>query len=274
MNWKKGPGLVILLLAAKGYGPSVGERVDWERAIERARYQFVIGNTKPFDEVYPRSIFEKRVARELEQERVLKRVFGITVTPALLSAEFDRIERSTKAPDQWEAIKKALENDGRLIEEVFCRPLLVDRALRARFAFDQTIHAGPHQKARDARNAFLAGREVAGSRAIEVRRQSEKAPTAEELLGKAKEDSSLPRVLAPGKDLERERAGPVSLDPEVTAVLEKELKRPGDVTTILEERDCFEVFRLIAISGDSWKLDAVRYAKRDFDSWLEKQRKK
>jgi hypothetical protein len=63
----------------------------------------------------------------------------------------------------------------------------------------------------------------------------------------------------------------VSLDPEVTAVLEKELKRPGDVTTILEERDGFEVFRLVAATKESWKLDAVRFPKVNFDSWLERQ---
>jgi hypothetical protein len=45
--------------------------VEGERAVERARYQFVIGNTRPFDEVYPRSVFEKRVAREMAQEELL-----------------------------------------------------------------------------------------------------------------------------------------------------------------------------------------------------------
>jgi hypothetical protein len=43
------------------------------------------------------------------------------------------------------------------------------------------------------------------------------------------------------------------------------------VTTILEERDCFEVFRLIASTEDSWSLEAVRVPKVDFDSWLESQ---
>jgi hypothetical protein len=90
--------------------------VDGERAVERARYRFVIGATQPFDEVYPRSVFEKKVAREIAEERVLKKVFGVTVTKAVLAAEFDRIEKTTKAPDQWEAIKAALKNDRRRIE--------------------------------------------------------------------------------------------------------------------------------------------------------------
>ncbi len=65
-----------------------------------------------------------------------------------------------------------------------------------------------------------------------------------------------------------------SRDPEVTVVLERELKLPGDVTTILEERDCFEVFRLIAITEESWKVEAVRFPKLEFDSWLESQIRK
>src|SRR2546430_1337623 len=44
---------------------TVAARVDAERAVERARHQFVIGATKPFDELYPRSFFEARVAREM-----------------------------------------------------------------------------------------------------------------------------------------------------------------------------------------------------------------
>jgi hypothetical protein len=153
-----------------------------------------------------------------------------------------------------------------LIEEVFCRPLLVDRALRAKFAFDQKIHAGPHQKARQARAAFLAGKSVAGAKVVLLNRKSEPAPTTEELIGKAKEEASLPRVLSPPEKMPGD--APVSPDPEVAAVLEKELKRPGDVTTILEGRDRFEVFRLIAITKESWRVDAVRFPKVDFDSWL------
>ena len=58
----------------------------------------------------------------------------------------------------------------------------------------------------------------------------------------------------------------------MAAVLEKELKRPGDVTTILEERHAFEVFRLVEVTTESWRVEAVRLPKLDFDSWLERQR--
>jgi hypothetical protein len=242
-------------------------RVDYERAVERARYKFVIGNTKPFDEVYPRSVFEKRLQNELAEERVLRRVFGLAITPKLLEGEFQRIEKTTKAPEQWEAIKAALKNDRRLIEEVFCRPLLVDRALRQKFAFDQNIHAGPHQKAREARAQLQAGKTPRGVSVLELRRAAEAAPTTDALMGEAKKDSALPRALEPpAKELEK---GPVPIVAELAAVLEKELRKPGDVTTVLEERDQFRVFRLLAVTKETWKVEAVVYPKTGFDAWFE-----
>jgi len=263
--------LVAYLLAFAGGAPlSVSARVDYERAVERTRYQFVIGNTKPFDEVYPRSLFEKRVANELAEERVLRKTFGISITPKLLEGEFQRIEKTTKAPEQWEAIKSALGNDRRLIEEVFCRPLLVDRALRQKFAFDQKIHAGPHQKAREARAEFLAGKTPRGASVLQLRRAAEAAPTTDKLLGEAKKDSDLPRVIPPPTGVRE--TGPVPVEPELAAVLEKELHKPGDVTTILEERGQFRVFRLVAVTPETWKVEAVVSPKVDFDAWFAKAR--
>jgi hypothetical protein len=52
-------------------------------------------------------------------------------------------------------------------------------------------------------------------------------------------------------------------------VLEKELRRAGDVTTILEERDRFSVFRLLAITEEEWTVTAVQFPKRDFEGWFE-----
>ena len=117
------PWTVVLALLLAAPPLSLAERVDGgARSVERARDAFVLGATRPFDEVYPRSVFEKKVQRELAEERVLSRVFGMEVTPALLAAEYERIEKETRAPDQGKAIKKALGGDRRMIEEVVCRP--------------------------------------------------------------------------------------------------------------------------------------------------------
>ena len=47
---------LALVLAAPPL--SFAERVDGAQAVERARYAFVISATKPFNELYPRSVFE------------------------------------------------------------------------------------------------------------------------------------------------------------------------------------------------------------------------
>ena len=261
--------LVALALVPTGGPLSPAARAGYERAVERARYQFVIGNTRPFDEVYPAFVFDQRVSREMAEERVLRSAFGMTITPQVLSEEFDRIERSTKAPDQWQAIQNALGNDRQLVEDVFCRPLLVDRALRAKFAFDQKIHAAAHERARAARNAFLAGRSVPEAATVALSRNAAPSPTTDELLAGARAQGSAPRALSPLGN--SDRGAPLAPEPEVAAVLEKKLRKPGDVSTILEERDRFQVFRLTAIDADSWTTQAVTYPKRDFDSWLNEQ---
>jgi hypothetical protein len=264
--------LTVAFLATGGAYVSRDARVDHERAVERARYRFVIGADRSFDEVYPRAVFEKRVRKEIEEEKVLARSFGLDVSPQLLSAEYDRIEKTTKAPEQWEAIKGALKNDRRLVEEVFCRPLLVERALAARFAFDQKIHAGPHQKAREARAAFLAGQSPPGLAVVRLRRRPEPPPSTDEMLGKTQAEALGPRILG-GPEKRASENEPLPTDPEMAAVLEKELTMPGDVTTILEERDRFEVFHLLEATGETWTVEAIRITKVDFDAWLERERR-
>lgn len=261
--------LVALLAAALLSGANdlpLAARVSAERDMERARYAFVIGATQPFDKVYAASIFEKRVARQMAEEAALGRAFGIKVSTTLLAQEFDRVEKETRAPDQWAAIKKALGYDRLLIEEAFCRALLVHRALLARFAFDQKIHAKPHEEARQARAVFLAQRKPAQATLRVFQRRAEAAPSTEALLDQAKSEAQGPRVLTPPTEAHKD--APIPLDPEVAAVLEKELHKPGDVTTILEERDQFEVFRLITVTDDVWKVEAVRYPKVDFEVWF------
>ena len=257
---------LALLLAAPPL--SLAERVEGVRSVERARDAFVLGATKPFGEVYPRSVFEKKVQRELAEESVLSRAFGMEVTPALLAAEYERIEKETRAPDQWAAIKKALGGNRRMIEEVVCRPLLVDRALRARFAFDQTIHAPEHQAARAARAAFLAGKTPSGAKRLRLSRRGEAAEGTDAMLARARAEATGPRVLPPA-DAKPKEDRPLSLDPEMVTVLEKELKAKGDVTTILEERNRFSVFRLVRSDPQEWLVQAVVVPKREFDRWLD-----
>ena len=249
----------VLLLAAAAHSPPItdAQRIAAKIAIERARYAFVIGNKPPFETQYPHSFFETQLRQEREGEAVLKRVYAVVVTRSDLAYEYERIEKSTRAPDQWEAVKAAVHHNRRLVEEVVCRPILVDRALRVKFAFDQRIHAEPHQEARHARAEFLAGRKPAGAVELTLSRKPEDVPT-EKMLEDAK-------TLKPGEP--PKASAPILLEPEALAVLEKELHRPGEISTILEYRDRFEVYRLLEAQPATWRVEAVRFSKEDFDAW-------
>ena len=265
-------GALLVLLVAAFPAVSLSQpavstletRVEQERAVERARHRFLLNATRPFDEAYPRAVFEERVRMQQRKEAALQRVFGVTLDASHLAEEYARIESSTRAPEQWRAIKEALANDRELIEEVVCRPLLVDRALRRKFDFDRGVQAEPHARARAARAQFLAGRTpVTASRRLLL--PTDEAVSVDALLSKARSESSGPRVLsaAPGH---ADAALPVTLA--MGAAFERELKEPGDTTTILEDRDTFQVMRLVAREGSAFRVDAVTVRKRNFEDWL------
>lgn len=266
------PAAALALLVAAAPPLPFSERVDGARAVEKARYAFVLNATKTFDEAYPRSVFERKVTRDAGAEDVLRREFGMEVTRDLLAAEYARIETQSRAPDQWAAMKKALGNDRSRVEQVVCRPLLVDRALRARYAFDPKIHAREHQEARDARTTFLAGRTPPGAREIRLTRRAPAGGDPDEMLVKARADAAGPRLHSPG-DPGKAVDAPLPVDPDMAGVLEKELKAKGDVTTILEELDRFSVFRLVEATPDGWLVTGVRIPKRDLETWLQSRMK-
>jgi hypothetical protein len=103
-------------------------------------------------------------------------------------------------------------------------------------------------------------------------RSGESGESTDAMLQKARAEASLPRVLQPPENVES--SAPRPLEPEAAAILEKELRNPGDVSTILEHRDRFEVYRLIEITPAAWRVEAVRLAKEDFDGWYERARRK
>jgi hypothetical protein len=259
------PLLLIPFLASSVEAVPPG-RLEAARAVERARYAFVIGATQPFDAAYPPAVFEKRLARERAEERALDRVFGFTPTPTLLAQEFDRIDTTTRAPEQWQAIKAALGNDRRRIEDAFCRPLLVHRVLQARFAFDPRIHAEAHASARQARALLLEGRTPPGAARMVLGRRGTPDEATDDLLERARAEAVVPRVLRPLD--EPPQGAPAALHPEAAATLEAQLLRPGDVSTVLSEWDRFTVYRLIESTDESWTVEAGVFPKRDFESWF------
>jgi hypothetical protein len=264
--------LASTLVFAEPAKLSFDARVDATRAVERARYRFVLNTSEPFDKVYPRDLFVTRVRRQMDEERLLVSRYGLPITAKMLADEFRRIEVTTKDEDQWNEVKAVLGNNRQFVEEIFCRPLLVSRLLRAKFDFDRAIHAEQHQKARAARASFLSKKKkVPNAKVLHLSRGGESGPTTEELLDRSRTESQGPRVLSPQP--KKAETTVHLVEPEVAQVLVKQLRAAGDVTTILEHRDRFVVYRAVEIRDDRWIVEAVVVPKSDFDTWFEQARR-
>lgn len=210
-------------------------------------------------------------ARRLEAERrVLASRFRIEVTPAMEAEECARVDRSTKAPEQWAAVQKTLGGRGP-VERVVCGSSLVGRLVRGSFGQDRTIHAVPHGEARAARKAFLSGGspEGANRRELSLLPGSGSAISTERLLAEAKAGRGEGRTVAGDPRM----GGPEPVGPELAALPEKELVRPGDVSRILEGQDRFTVFRLVQRTDEAWGVDALVVEKLPLDPWLEEEMK-
>jgi hypothetical protein len=258
-------------LALWTLGQASLERVEAVRAVEETRTALAVGDATAHDPAAIRERAAKQVARVLRQEALLSKRFGLRVSPEILSAEFERIEAHTQDPEGWAAVKGALGNERREIEETVCRPLVVDRLLRLRFAFDDSLQAEAHRLAREARNRFLSGRPVEGSEVLRLARTAADAVDVRAWLAEAKAQAHGPRMLStpPEHDREPRRDAAIPLHPEAARALETQLRHPGDVSTILSQADRFAVFRLIEVTGEAWTVGAAVFAKRDFEQWFQ-----
>jgi hypothetical protein len=110
-------------------------------AIEQVYYNHRLGEKTPFEQVLPPATLENLVRQDLRKEAALKKTYGLGVTPALLDAEVQRINMTTRAPEMLAEIKAALGHDPARFANVFAKPILVERLLREKFDNDDALHA-------------------------------------------------------------------------------------------------------------------------------------
>ena len=233
---------LALLLAAPPL--SFGERVEGARAVERPGYTFVIGATKPFDEVVPALRLRKEgEARAGRGARPLAPVRNA----GHAGAPFGRVRADREGNPRPRPVGGDPEGARRLAQD--------NRRGRLPARSSWTAPSGPaspstrrsmkrsiRKRARRARRSSRERRRKARARSGSRERRN-RAGT-DELLAKARSETSGQKILTPDEPGKKNDA-PVPVDPEMANVLEKELKKKGDVTTILEERNRFSVFRLV-----------------------------
>jgi len=134
-------------------------------AIERVYYNHRLGEKPPFEQVLPPATLENLVRQDLCKEAALKKTYGVEVTPAMLDAEVQRINTTTRAPEMLAEIKAALGHDPARFANVFAKPILVERLLREKFDNDDALHAPQRRTVENVRGQLLAARSSRGNEA-------------------------------------------------------------------------------------------------------------
>ena len=134
-------------------------------AIERVYYQHRLGDKPPFEQVLPREALERLVRDDLRKEAALKKAYGVEVTPAMLAAEVQRINATTRAPDILAELNAALGNETNRFARTVAKAIVVERLLRERFDNDDQLHASQRREAEKVREQLLAARSGRGHEA-------------------------------------------------------------------------------------------------------------
>ncbi len=289
--------VAVSALAAAAAPSLVDDRV----AIERVYYNHRTGTKPPFEETLPPAQIEKLVALELKKEAVLKRVYGVEITEAMVEAEVRRINETTRAPEVLAELKTALGNDPARFARSLAQPIVVERTLRTRFENDDKLHAPERGKIEALRNNVLKTGSTAYADRLAVIRAA-KLGEAPELTfqlmprpdgdkpatspvaatapteGKARSSTysieataQVAQMLSsPEKSaLERERTLYFEdLPPELQNVLRAQLQKPGDVSGVIETAQGFLLYLARERTANTLSVSALSLPKRSYEEWL------
>lgn len=258
------------------------------RATERVYYNHRVGNKPPFEKTMPPELIEKLVREDLHKEAVLKKAYGIAVTPALLDTEVQRINLSTRAPDMLAELKAALDNDTNRFARIVAKPILVERILRDRFENDDAVHAPQRRQAEIIRSNLLNAKRASADPAklvalLKEAGSNQVSETAWQLQ-KPKDDSELDR----NELLEvQKRFGPHAqilesahrdtnsyfddLPPDLRRVLQVQLRAPGDISAVIETPGDFRLYLCQTSTRTTLATAALSISKRSYEQWLAQQ---
>lgn len=239
------------LLASADINELAGDRL----AVERVYYDKQIGPKPPFEQAMPHSVAERRVRLELLKEHLLKNVFGMEVTSAMVQTEVERIHRTTLAPEMLRQIHASLGNDPSRFARAIARPLVVDRLLRDRFHSDDRLQAHLRQRAELLRAQLLEAKPVERLSLLKARPDVRQVQWI--FSPRSSNDLSIDSNVY-FADLPRE----------MQEVLNVQLREPGDVSAVFGSNENFAVY--VAISRDVTVLtvSAIEIPRLTFDDWV------
>jgi len=131
---------------------SLEERVSCQWAIERVYWRHRIWpreNPQPkpaLEAVVSEDAVRAKVEDGLRKSAALGRYWGHFLRPEDLQAEMDRMGRQTRRPEVLRELFAALGGDANRVAECLVRPLLAERWIRSRYAWDERFHGALRER--------------------------------------------------------------------------------------------------------------------------------
>jgi hypothetical protein len=258
-------------------------------AVERIYYTHRLGEKPPFDQVLPPATLENLVRQDLRKEAALKQAYGVEVTPAMLDAEVQRINTTTRAPEVLAEIKTALGNDPARFANVFAKPILVERLLREKFDNDDALHAPQRRQVEQTRTELLAAKtngadcekllallKRSHSNAmtettwqLAARPAESNAPAADEMEIKQRFGPNAQILSSPHADGKDQKFYFEDLPGELQNVLRVQLRQPGDVSAVIETPVGFLLYVAKEKTDAMLSIAVLSISKRSYEQWLE-----
>lgn len=240
-------------------------------AIERVYYNHRLGNKPPFEKTMPPGLTEKMVHEDLHKEAVLKKVYGVEITPAILDAEVQRINLSTRAPEILAELKAALGNDTNRFARTVAKPIIVERLLRQRFENDDQLHAAQRREVERVRETLLTAKKQGGSlKSLVALLKKDHPNEVTELTWNYNAADDTRSALAPGA-----HPNPSlyfdDLPPDLQKVLRAQLRQPADISGVIEMPNAFSLYVAKANTSELLSAAVLLLSKRSYEEWLKGQ---
>lgn len=260
-------------------------------AIERVYYAHRTGTKPPFEEALSRAALENLVRKDAAMERALAQTYGVNITPAMLEAEVQRINATTRAPEMLADIKAALGHDPQKFAHAFAKRFLVERLLREKFDNDDVLHAPQRQECDGVRNQMLTAKTKGTAPADLVKlfkasggdkvsditwelsqppAAAAKTPAAEELEIRKRYGPEAQILSAGGSEHDRKLYFN-DVPAELQRVLRAQLRQAGDVSAVIEMPGGFLLYLAEEKSPEQLRVSVLTIGKQNCEEWLAKQ---
>lgn len=260
-------------------------------AVEHVYYNHRLGTKPPFEQIMPPALVETLVREDLHKEAVLKRVYHVVITPAMIAGEVQRINTTTRAPDILTELKAALDNDTNRFAATVAKPILVGRMLRDKFENDDALHASQRHQAESIRAELLTTKKNAagpdqlftlfkqlGSNQVSettwqwAKRPGEPQANSQELTEVQKRSGPEAQVLSAA----HETGGKPQLyfddlPSDLQQVLRVQLREPGDVSAVIETPGGFLLYLCKEKHSAALSVATLSIPKRSYEQWLVEQ---